>query len=418
MDKPDTAAPGLKWRRRKDRQVPYWIPRSDAVAAGYPCGTINLESIFDGSDLGAALLRDRCAALQTDMLLWLAGQRRDRASYDGSIRSILNIYEVHEDSPYKKLKPASRHPYEVYLAKLKAHVGGRLVRNVSGLDVKQWWKVWADADANGRSPKKVAAGSMAFRVLKEAVKFGGVCGIDDCNKLFSMIALLQFPRPKARQAVATAEHVIAARAEAHRLGQKALALAYALQYETVLRLWDVIGQWYPMDYPVVSVVLRHDMKWVGLEWRHIGPDMILRYMPSKTEMTTEAEHTVDLRLCPMVLEELQHWPVEARSGPVITDNRTGLPYLERRARDWWNRVRKNSGLPPGLWGRDLRASAVTEGRRGNASTDDASKVAAHSSPRTTAEVYDRDRLEAHRRFANARLSVRNGSGTTSGTDGE
>jgi hypothetical protein len=51
---------------------------------------------------------------------------------------------------------------------------------------------------------------------------------------------------------------------------------------------------------------------------------------------------------------------------------------------------------------------VTEARQGNASNDDASKVAAHSSPRTTAEVYDRERLEAHRRFAKARLTARDG----------
>ncbi len=69
-----------------------------------------------------------------------------------------------------------------------------------------------------------------------------------------------------------------------------------------------------------------------------------------------------------------------------------------------------AGLHKELWARDLRASAVTEGRRGNASTDDASKVAAHASARTTAEVYDREKPEAQRRFAQARLAARNASG--------
>jgi len=411
MERPDIKAPGLKWRARKDRWIPYWIPRDDAVAAGYPSGTVNLDPLLDGTELGESLVRSRCQALQEDMLLWLAGYRRDRSVFDGSLRSIFDIYESHADSPYRALKPASKKPYGVYLKKLREHVGGRIIVNVSGLDVKQWWKAWAEADQHGRNPQKVAAGAMAFRVLKEAIKFGVVCGYEDCAKLFAMIDVLQFPQPKARKMVATADQVIAARREAHREGKKALALAYALQFETVLREWDVIGQWYPLDYPAVSEVIGKHGKWIGLDWRHIDGDLILRYTASKTENTTAAKHVVDLKLCPMVLEELTHWPEHERTGPVIKDARTGLPYSERLFRDSWKRIRGNAGLPSDLWARDLRASAVTEGRRGNASMDDSSKVAAHSSPRTTAQVYDRERLEAHRRFAQARLSARNGSGT-------
>jgi hypothetical protein len=185
-----------------------------------------------------------------------------------------------------------------------------------------------------------------------------------------------------------------------------------MQFETALRQWDVIGQWYPLDYPIVSDVHRGGEKWAGLDWRHIDDRLILRMTASKTLTTTAEDYVVDLKLCPMVLEELERLPVRGRSGPVIIDEATGQPYDPRVFEDWWRRrIRKDAKLPSGLWARDLRASAVTEGRQGGATTDDAGKVAAHSSSRTTAEVYDRAKLAAHRRFAAARMTARNGSGT-------
>jgi hypothetical protein len=38
--------------------------------------------------------------------------------------------------------------------------------------------------------------------------------------------------------------------------------------------------------------------------------------------------------------------------------------------------------------------------------EDAAKVAGHARPRITGDVYDRERLDAHRRFAEARLPAR------------
>jgi hypothetical protein len=43
-------------------------------------------------------------------------------------------------------------------------------------------------------------------------------------------------------------------------------------------------------------------------------------------------------------------------------------------------------------------------------TDDVAKLAAQANKRTTARVYDRDRLEAARRVAQARVAYRNENG--------
>lgn len=233
-----------------------------------------------------------------------------------------------------------------------------------------------------------------------------VAGHRQCRQLRDDITELSLPSPKPRQMVATLADVVAARRAAHSLGLPSAALCYALQFETALRLWDVAGQWYPMDSPVVSAVIRHNKKWAGLEWRHISPDLVLRYIPTKTEHTSGAEVVFDLRLCPMVLEELIHFPLEKRTGPVVVFERVGAPYDRSSLIKTWRSVRSVAGLPNKLWSRDLRASAVTEARAAGSTNDDASKVAGHSKPRITAAVYDRANLEAHQRFQGARIGKR------------
>ena len=133
---------------------------------------------------------------------------------------------------------------------------------------------------------------------------------------------------------------------------------------------------------------------------------MLRHTPGRTEDTSEATVVIDLGLCRIVLAEVAQVPVEARSGPIIVNERTGLPYKKRSLQEAWRRDFAAAGLPRGLSRRVFRASAVTEGRRAGASIQDAAKVVGHVKKRTTAEVYDRDRLEAARRFQAARLKDR------------
>jgi hypothetical protein len=221
---------------------------------------------------------------------------------------------------------------------------------------------------------------------------------------------VSFPSLKSRTSVATADDVIAARKAAHARGAASRALCYAIQFETVLRQWDVRGQWVPLDYRVPSTVIDGGRKWIGSQWHHIGPDLVLRYKPTKTDGTTDAEVVVDLKLCPMVLEEMRHIPSEQRSGPVIVNEQTGQPYQHRTWEKAWQKDKKDASLPTTLWNRDLRASGISEARAGGATNDDGAKVAGHSSKRTTAKVYDREHLEAQRRFQQARIKARGGEG--------
>ena len=177
----------------------------------------------------------------------------------------------------------------------------------------------------------------------------------------------------------------------------------------------MIGQWYPLDWPGMSDVIDPDRKrkWFGLQWEDIGPDLVIRYTPSKTSDRTGASISYPLAKAPMVLEELQHWPAEQRRGPMIVWEQSGLPYINKSFSRMWNHDAKAAGIAAGLWARDLRASAVTEGRAAGAARDDARQVAGHSSERTT-QVYDRAVLEAAERFAEARVAGRKQSGNAGG----
>jgi integrase len=180
-----------------------------------------------------------------------------------------------------------------------------------------------------------------------------------------------------------------------------------------MRQEDVTGKWVPVSYKAPSSIIDRGQKWIGPTWSQIDPSMMLRYTPSKTQFTSGAQVTLDLRECPMVFAELAKISEEARRGPLIINARTGIPYRQDAYRRHWNQVVKAAGIRDGIWNRDLRAGAVTEGSQAGARLDDLAKQAGHTSKRTTARVYDRDRVEAHRRVMQARVAFRdkNGEGT-------
>jgi integrase len=168
----------------------------------------------------------------------------------------------------------------------------------------------------------------------------------------------------------------------------------------------VVGKWVPLADKKPSSIIDGTSKWLGPMWAQIDENMILRYTPTKTQFTSGASVMLDLNMMPMVVEELAKVPAEARRGPLIVNPRTGLPYRNWYFGDIWRRVRKITGIRKEVWNRDMRAAGVTEGRQAGAPTDDLAKTAGHANKRTTARVYDRDRLEAARRVAKARTAHR------------
>ncbi|MGM4911494.1 integrase [Rhizobium sp. 768_B6_N1_8] len=392
----EVTAPGLKWIKRRASRTPIWV----AGVKDYEPKTVNLSHLRDEPEQLVA----KCALLQAEMNVWKAGLRDRDRTFDGSLKSILDKYQTEADSPYFALRPKSRKPYDFYLARLIHEVGDRRIDKITGVDLKRWHDSWSE---NG---KRLAASKMMRAVIDAAVSYGVMCRITPCIELREVLkaASRKLPNPKRREVVIMADQVIALREAAHAAGRPSSALAYALVYETTLRLWDVIGQWVPLDSAGVSDVINHRTgnKWFGLRWDDIDEHMVLRYVPSKTSMKTGLAVAYPLHKAQMVMEELAHWPAEKRTGPVIVYEMNGRPYLSEVFSSMWSKDRKAASLPGNIWARDLRASGISEARAAGVATDDAAKVAGHASTKTTSAVYDRAALAAAERFADARTTGR------------
>ncbi len=395
-------APGLRWRAGK----PLWRASRAAIAAGYPVKSVNLSSLSGNP----AALTARAVRLQAEMRAWLSGRTGNDTAFDGTIASLLKVYQTDPESTYRKLKPSSRHPYDVYARMLEMEVGARRIDAIDGRDLRRWFTAWSTPDKLGGKPK-VAAARMAMTVLKSALSFGKTCRARGCADLKAILEEMEFPSPAARTAAPTAAHVIAARKAAHELGHPRAALAYALQFETTARQWDVTGQYIPISDPRPSAYLDGKKKWIGPTWGAVDEKLILRLTPTKTEDTSAATVIFDLRLCPMVMEELALIPAVERTGPIIINPVTGKPYKQWYFRDLWRRCANAAGIDVSIWNRDLRAGGNTEAQRAGARLEDRKKVMGHSAnSQMTAEVYDRDHLEAHRRIARARNQHRKNEG--------
>lgn len=397
----EAQAPGLRWRVTCAGRTPIWRAGKAAVIAGYPVKSANLAPFAEDT----RMLAQRCQRLQAEMTEWMSGRRDRPMNFDGTFASLISIYQRDPESPYQKLKPSSRHPYDVYCRMLTLEIGARRIDACDGRDARRWFAAWSEPkEPNGRP--RIAAARMAMIVLKTALSFGKACRLPGCAEFKTTIEDIRFQAPSPRQEAPSATEIVRLRKAAREIGHAPAALAYALQFEASLRQWDVVGEWIPLDDPRPSALLDGRTKWIGPTWSQIDENLVLRITPGKTEGSSQARVVLDLRAYAMVIEELASIAPETRKGPLIVNPRTGLPYRPWYFREVWRRSAAAAGVSPTIWNRDLRAGGITEARQAGAPTDDVAKTAGHSSKRTTARVYDRDTLEAARRVAKARAAHR------------
>ncbi|WP_312016973.1 integrase [Bradyrhizobium jicamae] len=375
--------------------MPYWFADAAAVRAGFTIKSRNLSHLVSTP----AQVVEQAQILQREMLAFMAGDQRGAVKFDRTFKSLLEIYQTDTESPYRTtIKKHTAQSYAVYLKKMIVHIGNRRIDECDGRDVRRWFRQWQTSG--------LGAARMSLAVLKAAVSFGIVCRLQGCAEFKTILGVLEFERLPSRKFAPTAAQIIAARKAAHAAGAPERALAYAIQFETTLRQWDVIGQWVGLDDPRPSAVIGYGMKWIGPSWAAIDSNLILaKVKPTKTEDTSEVEVSFDLSACPMVCEELAHIPPAERKGPLIVNRDTGLPYIRHTFQNGWKADFKAAGLPAGMWNRDLRAGGITEGGMAGASKDDRRKLAGHAKEETT-EIYDRDQVEAHRRVMQKRKQYR------------
>jgi len=392
-------APGLKRKKNKDGTIrEYWMARADLAKRGYRPSSIRLH--YPETLEGRLQLASRCQILQAEMLAWAANGGASAPGYDGTIKSVSRLFQVNDDSPLQTMKWNSRANFVKSLKIIEATVGSRQIGNLLGPDFKRWHASWGLPKAEGKPPRPWRA-KHTMDALRQVIGYGVTLGYEDCVRADLVLSKIRFKTPPARESVLTDEHVAAVRAKAHELGWHSIALATALQFSLTMRQKDVIGEWEPVSS--VEGGIRHkDTIWVsGLLWSDIDEDMVLRKKHVKTGF--KVQH--DLKLHPVVLEEIEAVPNEKRIGPIIIAETTGEPYKHRNFTQRWRNIANKAGVPKTVWNMDARAGGITEAYDLGAAETDVMKSAGHMNRQTSAR-YNRGTIEQTSRVAKIRQAKR------------
>jgi integrase len=387
--------PGLQRSQRKDGSVAlHWVAPRVAVAAGYPVRTVRLHY-----EEGSAHLAERCQDLHAQALAWLweEGKAGHRTVFDGTLGSLIRLYETLPESPFNNDKAEStRRGYIDDMRLLERVVGARRLDRLNGIDFRRWYRDFRKPREPG-GPERIRRAHGIMTMLRILLSFGVELGLPHAERLRNVLSNINFPKPPPRTQQITFQQATAFIAKAHEFGFPEMALAQALQFEATLRQWSVIGEWAQEGEPPYA------LRWQnGLLWNEISADRILTHKTTKTGQTI----VIDLNDYPLIVAELDRLPAIPRIGPVIIDGKTGEPFKHRAYSGRWREIARAAGIPDDVWNRDSRAGGVTEGGDAGADIEDLRHHAGHSDTRTT-QIYNRRTLEKTKRVARLRVEHRN-----------
>jgi hypothetical protein len=386
MDKPHfTNAPGLVLRPRNDGWTAQWQCRTDIAKKGFEPKSWTICQIGpEPTDMERRLISDRCNILQSEMLVYGRGGLPTMAVYDGTIKGLIDCYQLDPDSPFHKLRFNSRNNYVNLLRRLLTDIGEEHLMEVKARTALRWHEMWVG------EKNHIAMAHSLMGMVRTLMTFGAtILDCPECKRIKPVLGDMRFTMPKARTERLTAAHAVAIRAKAHELGRHSLAVAQAFQFECILRQKDIIGEWVPMTEPGMSDVTDRGDKWLrGLRWSEIDGDLILRHTTSKKGKDIE----IDLKLAPMVMEELQRLPSIPKSGPVVVLERTGIPYRGAQFRKDWRLIATAAGVPERVYNMDSRAGAISEATDAGAELEHVRQAATHSDIKMT-QRYSRNAVD-------------------------
>lgn len=409
-------APGLKARPRSNGTTAYyWIAKAGkADITDYPT---KLVRVHGSPDEMAA----RCRVLQSELKEWLSNRGVGNSpKYDGTLRSVIRLYQQTEESSYHTVKANTRVMYDESLKLLDTSVGARRLDKLTGLDFKRWYNGFKepaeDSDRKARERAEQAARGItlppnperhrraykAMQLLRIVIKFGVVMNITECFRLATILENIEFSAPRPRTEAITFAHAEAICAKALEKGLLSIALAQAIQFELTLRQIDVIGLWVKTDQLDGGGITYRGQRWQdGLLWSHLDSNGILTKITSKTGKV--AEH--DTNAYPFLRQFIDMVPLAKRVGPIIKSEATGLPYKYRYFSSVWREIADEAGVPSHIWNRDSRAGGVTEGSDSGADIEHLRHHANHENSMTT-QRYNRNTLAKTRSVAELRVAKR------------
>ncbi len=398
-------APGHVLRKRKrGLWTVTWRARADLVERGYAFKNKYIAVIGNNpSDAERAFISDVCNRLQDEMLVWgRGGVVAAGVHFDGTWGSLIQCYQTDPASDFHKLRFVSKKNYRAFLKRIDEDHGHELVANFKVRTAKTWHAEWMERGT------AMAHGLMVL--LRTVLTFGKtVLESEECAFARELLRDLKFPMPKARTVHLVSEHVFAIREEARRRGYPSIALAQAIQFDLMLRQKDVIGEWVPIAERETSDIIAGHEKWLrGIRWNEIDGNLILRHTTSKRGKDIE----VDLRLAPMVMEELARFGgALPTDGPFIVCEETGKPWRADKFVRLWRQIADAVGVPRNIQQRDTRAGGITEATEAGADLELIRHAATHSDISTT-QRYARASVKKTATVMQMRAAHRNKTGTS------
>jgi len=413
-----TEAPGHIWRKHALGWECRWQARTDLVQRGFTPKSRQLFVGEEPNETEVAYIQDTCRRLQDEMLTFGRGGLPTINAFEGSLSSLINCYQTDPDSSYRKLRYGVRKNTDGILRRLVEMHGNEDLGDIKGRTILAWHKGWTN---NG---EKISMGAAFISQLRGLFTFGrSILECQECVRLGGIMHDLRFQGTKRRQVSVSAEQADAIRYKARlHFGWPSIALGQAFQFEGTMRQRDIIGEWVPLAEPGVSSVIAGNKKWLrGIDWREVDEHLVLRHITSKKQKETE----VDLKLAPMVLEELSEMigqPVLVvdkatkavtvnrhllpASGPIIICDTSGLPWSDNEWRRKWRKVATLCGVPKGTFNMDTRSGAISEAIDAGVPLEFVRHAATHSDIAQTQE-YDRIQAKATAKTMKARVANRN-----------
>jgi hypothetical protein len=347
--------------------LPYWIAANVVRDnLGYPDKCIPLPPNSDDEAL-AKLCQQHTARLRAWIEERRGGVEAPKAvrieRYDGTVSSLSRLYQQHPDSPFHEVKRNTRKTYTDSLLVIERSVGARIIRNVTTLDVRRWYRAWREPKTEGASPR-ISRAHDAVSMFRTILRFGAALRFKECGILDRELAMVRFERGGAREQQMTYAQTATFVRKALEMGAsgalpadraRSMAIGVAAQFDLTLRQKDVIGEWGPALPNTPGAVYTGAEMWVGkFRWDNI-PGWRLRLRTSKTRSAIEFDLTSYSLLYPL----LEAVPLHERTGAIVPGEH-GLPIRERSYRKWFRQIARAAGIPDEVWLMDTRAGGATE----------------------------------------------------------
>lgn len=202
--------PGFKIGRHG---LPYWLASQvTRDPMGYPDTCIALPPDATNEELA-----DLCQQHTARLREYIAGEKKKLAAddslqqpvlktrYDGTMKAACLMYQEHPLSRFHTVKHNTRRGYLADMKVIIESVGARLIKNVTVLDVENWYRQWrkgvvfVDEQENRTiGPERIDRAHNAVAMVRMVLRFMAALRHPECKLLAEELAKVQFERGGAR----------------------------------------------------------------------------------------------------------------------------------------------------------------------------------------------------------------------------